>query len=193
MTAAAARPFSSHPFAPRVPAARWAIAALVASFLTAPTELGAQQTAPCAGDEYRQFDFWIGEWEVTNPQGQRAGKNTIRAILGGCVLYESWEGAGPSRGHSHNIYDRGRGVWHQSWVDNSGLLLQLDGGLEDGKMVLSGRTETPNGATFHRITWSVEDDEGNEVRQLWQSSTDGGATWTVAFDGTYRRVNPAQP
>ena len=25
------------------------------------------------------------------------------------------------------------------------------------------------------------------VRQFWRSSNDGGATWTVAFDGLYRK------
>ena len=162
---------------------------LVCGTAFSPEHSAAQQAqAPCSDDAYRQFDFWIGEWDVTTPQGQPAGKNTIRSILGGCVLYESWEGASGSNGHSHNIFDRAKGGWHQSWVDNSGLLLQLDGGLEDGKMVLRGETASPSGTTRHRITWSVEDDDGNVVRQFWESSTDGGTTWTVAFDGTYRKV-----
>ncbi len=171
-----------------VRALRWTAAVALAMCLGTPNPALAQQPAPCAGDEHRQFDFWIGEWEVTTPQGQRAGSNSIQSILGGCVLYESWEGATGSRGHSYNIYDRGRGVWHQSWVDNSGLLLQLDGALADGRMVLSGQTESATGTTHHRVTWSVEDDTGDVVRQFWQSSTDGGATWNVSFDGTYRRV-----
>jgi tetratricopeptide (TPR) repeat protein len=25
---------------------------------------------PCSGAEYRQFDFWLGEWDVFNPNGQ---------------------------------------------------------------------------------------------------------------------------
>ena len=33
------------------------------------------------------------------------------------------------------------------------------------------------------ITWSLEPDAS--VRQVWESSTDGGTTWTVAFDGRY--------
>ena len=150
--------------------------------------LAAQQQAPCSAPEYRQFDFWIGEWEVTTPQGQPAGTNSIQPILNGCVLYESWKGASGSDGHSHNMYDRTRGVWHQTWVDNSGLLLRIEGGLKDGKMVLSGETLTPNGPTLQRITWSVEDENGDVVRQLWETSADGGTTWTVAFDGTYRKV-----
>ena len=90
----------------------------------------APQEAPCSGDEFHQFDFWIGEWTVT--AGDRtAGHNRITSILGGCVLLEQYEAAGSGyQGSSFNIYDRGAGEWHQSWVDNQGLLLQLRGGLE---------------------------------------------------------------
>jgi hypothetical protein len=38
---------------------------------------------------------------------------------------------------------------------------------------------------LQRITWSQL--PGGKVRQFWESSTDGGKTWTVAFDGTYIR------
>ena len=42
-----------------------------------------------------------------------------------------------------------------------------------------------------RITWTPNGD--GTVRQLWESSTDGGATWSVAFDGTYRHAPAARP
>ena len=92
----------------------------------------AQQPAPCAGPEHRQFDFWIGDWDVTGTRGQKAGTNRIERVLGGCVLYESWTGAGPSRGHSFNIFDPGDNKWHQTWVDNSGTLLHISGGIVNG-------------------------------------------------------------
>jgi len=60
--------------------------------------------------------------------------------------------------------------------------------LRDGDMVLEGETKRPDGtAIMNRITWSIVDRDPDTVRQHWQSSTDGGATWTTAFDGTYRR------
>jgi hypothetical protein len=37
--------------------------------------------------------------------------------------------------------------------------------------------------TIQRITWSPGT-EGS-VRQHWESSRDGGATWTTVFDGRY--------
>ena len=140
----------------------------------------------CSTDEYRQFDFWVGEWEVTDPAGTVVGENRITSILGGCVLMEEWTGAGPSRGKSWNIYNAATGQWHQSWVDNSGLLLQLDGGLEDGSMVLTGSVTGPQGnASLQQIAWTPAED--GSVRQVWTVSRDGGQTWTTAFDGTYRK------
>lgn len=144
---------------------------------------------PCSQPECRQFDFWIGEWDVTTPDGKPAGTNSIRRVLNGCALHENWKSArGPFAGNSYNLYDAARGLWHQSWVDNTGTLLQLDGGIEDGKMVLRGtRPASQPGApdVMHRISWEKKSDD--EVRQLWESSTDGGGTWSVLFDGKYVR------
>ncbi|UCD24243.1 MAG: hypothetical protein JSW51_14670 [Gemmatimonadota bacterium] len=145
------------------------------------------QPKPCSAPEYRQFDFWIGEWDVTNPQGQPAGNSVITKTLDGCVIHEAWQSASsPFAGYSHNIYDAGRKVWHQSWVDNTGLLLQLDGEYEGGKMILVGeRPAAEGGSVLNRISWEKISDD--EVRQLWESSSDGGKTWQVLFDGKYVR------
>jgi hypothetical protein len=151
-----------------------------------PSVLASQTPPPtCAAPEYRQFDFWLGTWDVFNPQGKEVGTNTITLELNGCVLHEHWESvAGAHRGQSFNIYDRTSGRWHQTWVANNGNLLLLDGGLRDGNMVLEGRSVRANGATVqNRITWSREPD--GSVRQLWEQSTDGGKTWSAGFDGKY--------
>ena len=101
------------------------------------------------------------------------------------MLHEHWHGSGGVEGRSLNAYDEARGCWHQTWMDSTGGMLLLDGGLRDGAMVLEGRA--PSGRTgvdVQRITWTQA---GDEVRQVWETSTDDGATWTVAFDGRYRR------
>lgn len=142
----------------------------------------------CTGPDHRAFDFWIGSWEVYDTTGVRRGTNQIRSILGGCVIHESYSTTGGYAGQSLNIYDASRGVWHQSWVDNAGLLLLIEGGIRDGDMVLEGTTRGADGGeTRNRITWSLMDATGDRVRQLWEISADGGSTWTVAFDGEYRR------
>ena len=143
------------------------------------------QPAPCSAPEYRQFDFWLGDWDVTNPAGKAAGHNHITSEYGGCVLQEHWTGAGGSVGSSFNIYDPVRKVWHQTWVDNAGTLLEIEGGLKDGSMVMSGEQLQPDGKKLlNRITWTPKD---GKVRQFWETSADGGKTWQVSFDGLYAK------
>ena len=147
---------------------------------------------PCAAAEYRQFDFWVGDWQVTQ-NGEPAGTNSIHPVHGGCALRENWQGTGEGgiSGSSFNIYDQARGTWHQTWVDSSGSLLLLDGSLVDGSMVLTGQRPTRDGSgqATHRSTWTPNAD--GSVRQLWEASKDAGSTWSVVFDGLY--VRRAQP
>lgn len=160
-------------------------AAVLAVFLI-PTTATAQnaQLPRCSTPEYRQFDFWTGDWVVQNAAGKLAGTNTITPMLNGCVLHEQWAGASGYAGESFNIYDQRTGMWHQTWVDNGGLLLELDGGMEDGAMVLRGELKGRDGKiSQQRITWTPNED--GSVRQHWENSTDG-ESWKTAFDGTYR-------
>jgi len=146
----------------------------------------ARTTGPCAAPEYRQFDFWLGDWEVTTPDGKPAGTNRITRPLGDCVLQEHWQGSGGSIGESFNIFDRSTGRWHQTWVDGRGTLLLLDGGLEGGNMVLRGAERLVQGKPrLDRITWRPVNP--GEVHQVWEISSDQGKTWSVLFHGVYKR------
>lgn len=146
----------------------------------------AEPSTPCTAAEYRQFDFWLGSWEVTTPDGNVAGTNAIDSILNGCVLREQWRGARGMTGTSFNTYDPHAGTWHQTWVDDRGGFLLLSGGLENGSMVLQGEMVDAEGPLRNRITWTLL---SGEVRQLWETSRDGGDTWTVVFDGRYARTD----
>ncbi len=140
-------------------------------------------------DPAHAFDFWIGDWDVFGPQGKQVGTNTISALFGTGSLTEHWRGVGGIEGRSLNAYDAMRSCWHQTWVDATGTLLQLDGGWSDGAMVLEGiapSDDDPGRNDLQRITWTPSGD-GKQVRQLWEVSGDDGASWQVAFDGRYRR------
>ena len=141
--------------------------------------------AACASEAHRQFDFWLGEWEVYSPAGKLAGTNSIQREYDGCVVHERYTTAGGYRGESLNIYDPTRGTWHQTWVDNSGTLLLLDGGFRDGAMVLEGETRDADAkVSKHRITWTPLPDGG--LRQHWQTDA-GDGKWVDTFDGRYKR------
>jgi len=139
----------------------------------------------CTMPENRQFDFWIGDWDVT-VGGKPAGTNSIQAILDNCVLLENWSGKGGVTGKSFNIYDSAKNRWQQTWVDSTGSVLELYGEFKDGMMRLTGETVGKDGKkTLQRITWYPL--ENDRVRQHWEQSQDGGKTWTSAFDGLYAR------
>ena len=139
--------------------------------------------AACDDPAYRQFDFWIGEWQVHTPDGKLAGTNRITREYAGCVLHERYTTARGYSGESLNTYDPGRGIWHQTWVDNEGALLLLEGRFVDGRMRLEGQSAGNGGKiTKHRITWTPNPD--GSVRQFWESTNDDGQ-WITAFDGRY--------
>jgi hypothetical protein len=139
----------------------------------------------CTTAQHRQFDFWVGRWEVTTGK-QAAGRNQIDLIHSGCALAEHWtSAAGNFSGSSLNTYDQATERWHQTWVDTSGTLLELNGGLEGNRMIMSGARPGPDGTMVtHRITWTPNED--GSVRQVWETSADG-SDWTAVFDGLYVR------
>lgn len=141
----------------------------------------------CRGDEHRQFDFWLGSWEVRNAEGEVIGENEIRRIARGCGLLESWQGATGGRGLSLNTYDAARGKWTQRWV-GAGTTLWLEGGLDDGNMVLAGMPPraSQQGAVLDRITWTPLPD--GRVRQVWEVSPEAEEGWREVFRGFYERV-----
>lgn len=161
---------------------------LLLLLVTALPAAAQEPASPCASPEHRQFDFWLGTWDVFARE-QRVGTNTIDTIHGGCVVRERYDTAPrPYAGSSYNIFDAARGVWHQTWVDTGGLLLTLEGGVVDGSMVLEGTTTTPEGPQRNRITWTPI--APDSVRQHWERWSDSTATWVTVFDGLYVRRAP---
>jgi hypothetical protein len=146
----------------------------------------AAEMPPPPPPEAGQFDFWLGEWEVHTPDGKKAGDSRIERVGGGWGLLETWTGTGGGSGRSLNTWLPKLRQWRQFWVGNGGAL-ELTGGLNaEGAMVLEGTSEGEGGTkVIERITWTRRAD--GSVRQHWEQSTDGGATWTTAFDGLYRR------
>jgi hypothetical protein len=163
---------------------------VLAVALLAPVPAVAQAPAgpppDCSAPAFHAFDFWIGNWDVAAGGGS-AGTNRIDAVLDGCALVERWISAAGVAGQSFNVYDRRTDRWHQAWTDERGGVLWLTGGIVDGRMVMASEPlATPGGGSVvHRITWSREGE--GLVRQLWESTADGGVTWTPSFDGRYTR------
>lgn len=141
---------------------------------------------PCkASPEFRQFDFWIGEWDVKNPQGLAAGTSSVQLILNQCIIFENWTSGSGSSGKSFNIYDTSDKKWHQVWGDDKGTFTHYVGGLEAGKMVIVADRMVAGKKTLSKMTFSKL--PNGDVRQFGENSADDGKTWTTSFDLTYSR------
>ncbi len=137
----------------------------------------------CSAAEYRQFDFWIGDWdtfEADDPDGPSIARARVEPIADGCGIRELYEQGDGLIGDSILSYDAVRKQWHQTWVTNRGSLMVLWGNLKDGEMVLEGEVHLKDGTSvMQRITWKVE---GKGVRETAVLSKDEGKTWAPAFD-----------
>jgi hypothetical protein len=144
---------------------------------------------PCkAAPEFRQFDFWIGEWDVKTPQGGIAGSSSVQLILGQCIIFENWTSGAGSSGKSFNIYDVNDKKWHQTWVSDKGVFTHYIGEFKDGNMVVVADTIVGGKKTLARMTFSKL--PNGDVRQFGENSVDNGKTWTTSFDLIYSKKRP---
>jgi Tetratricopeptide repeat len=146
---------------------------------------------PCAFQpESQQFDFWIGRWNVFNPQGQQAGTSVIEQILGECVILENWTDFFGSSGKSFNFYNSADRMWQQTWVDDKGNVTEfIEGAYTDGAMRFQSSRPVISPATgkqaIRRLTFFNIGPA--EVRQLGERSDDAGQTWQTEYDFKYIR------
>jgi hypothetical protein len=137
----------------------------------------------CATPEYREFDFWVGDWDVFETGSpKKVADARVDRILDGCVLHEDYRDADGHRGQSFTNYDAARRVWHQSWVTNRGESLEIEGNVERGDMVLGGKDRAAG--TLLRGVWKPVN---GAVRETAVTSSDGGKTWKPWFDIVFRR------
>jgi len=145
-------------------------------------------TPSCTSAQHRQFDFWVGRWDVY-PTGKDkvVAHSLIENLYSGCVVRENWMPLKGTDGGSLNTYDPEDKRWHQVWMDAANGRVSFDGGFQDGKMVLTGNwrgAQTPGQDGLVRMTYSKLD--GGAVRQFGEISTDQGKNWKPFFDFTYK-------
>ena len=150
--------------------------------------------SPCLTDKiYRQFDFWVGDWEAFNLKGQKAGESKISLILDSCIVLEEWSGVPVPggfiyKGKSFNTYDASVKQWQQHWVDNvGGNTHYVVGKLEDSKIIFqtAATTFTKDSIVIMKLTFFNLGP--NKVRQLGEISNNNGQTFTTQYDLEYRR------
>ena len=74
---------------------------------------------------HRQFDFWVGKWNVYTGDDLVA-RNTIELKQNRNVLQENWVSVKENfTGTSFSFYNPKTKKWHQVWVDRNGSNTKL--------------------------------------------------------------------
>ena len=136
--------------------------------------------------ESRRFDFWVGEWEVKNAQGQPAGQSSVQRLLEGCALYENWTDLQGGGGKSLNSYNTDVKQWQQFWTDQYGRVTEYrESEWVDGSLRFTAQQIMPQGPAVLHMTFTPVN--ADVVRQFGEMSVDGGKSWTPTFDLYYYR------
>lgn len=168
------------------------IAVLLAASSAAQSQVSSAKPAACSDAQQKQFDFWVGSWELTwpgNTAGEVAhGTNNVTRVLDGCVVEENFSGGDAMhlRGLSVSLYNARSSTWQQTWVDNEGAYLDFVGEFKDGQMTLAREATKPDGSkVIQRMVY--KNITPAEFDWSWESSSDGGKTWKVLWPIHYKR------
>ena len=150
----------------------------------------------CSAAEHRQFDFWIGDWQLVVRTRSAPGADTwvesratneIRATYGGCAIEEHFRAEGPDEpwsGHSVSTYAEGK--WRQTWVDDQGSYMTFVGRFSSGEMILDGEPMTKDGKSFRmRMVFTAITKEALTWR--WERTDDDGAHFRPTMTIEYAR------
>lgn len=133
-----------------------------------------------------EFDFWLGNWDLTWGEKGR-GTNQIQRILNEHVVEEHFRGNDPAlEGISHSVLSEEDERWHQTWVDDSGSYLDFVGEFTEDRMILSRDGIAQGKPVRQRMVWY--DITGNTLEWNWERSDDQGKTWKVLWNIHYKRA-----
>lgn len=154
----------------------------------------AKPQSPCGSNlVYRQFDFWIGEWEAFGPKGKKSGDSRISIILDSCIVLEEWTSTGKTgnvtySGKSFNTYNAVTNQWQQTWVDNVGGSTEyLEGKAGEGNIIFLTKPFAFNKDTMAIRRLSFYKLSAEKVRQHGEISKNNGNSWVTEYDLEYRR------
>lgn len=139
----------------------------------------------------KEFDFWIGKWKVEwidENEEKKLGTNFIQNILGDCVIEENFNANPglPFEGKSLSAFNSNKNIWQQTWVDNTGGYMVFEGGMFEGKMILS-RSIQKNGKLIlqRMVFYNIK---SNSLDWNWEISEDSGENWLLKWKLHYTRM-----
>jgi len=149
---------------------------------------------PCSADpHFRDFDFWVGHWDVHQTGSNLpVGHSIIEKIAGECAILENWTSERFSyNGKSINYFDPNSSAWEQLWVGSEGgrdyVHLFQNGHYKDNIMQFDFEQKDASGY-IQKGRFSFFNLGPDRVRQLQEISKDNGNSWTTVYDFTYERI-----
>ncbi|MGZ8537587.1 MAG: hypothetical protein ACXWV9_04945 [Flavisolibacter sp.] len=149
---------------------------------------------PCSAAQASQFDFWIGDWNLSWNDSVR-GNNRVVKLFGNCTVHENF--TNPQTGYlgqSWSVYNSNYQYWQQTWVDSNGGYIALTGGMKGDSMVLTtGEQKVPvsissTGKLISRMVYhNIKPDSFDWI---WEASSDGGISWRQNWKIHYERRRP---
>ena len=132
------------------------------------------KSAACTTPEYRQFDFWVGDWDVFESAGvTKAAHVRVGTILGGCIVYEQYEDPTTLRsGHDDAKTVAALDTEYQAAVKANDAQT-MDRILADDFVLVTGTGKTYTKADLlaearsGRVTYERQEDTEQTVR-IWQ-------------------------
>ncbi|HUP87809.1 MAG TPA: hypothetical protein VM100_00510 [Longimicrobiales bacterium] len=146
--------------------------------------------APCDDALYHKLDFWVGAWDVYDPNGKKYATQDVRRVVEGCGLTAEWNGPDGNRGLMLIGYDPVLKGWRAVYMSNqipreSTIFVRFSDPDYSGAGVRITRDVTNRGAgERERMTFTPLD--GGRMRQLLEVSHDSGASWTTVFNAEHR-------
>jgi hypothetical protein len=167
-----------------------ALATFAICMCQAPPALAANP-APCATNpQSRQLDFWVGDWIISAPGSSADATSKVSLALDKCMVIESWDGGRGHKGENLFAYSPDDKSWNGMFADNEGRVhVFVNGKVASGSAEFSGPSRGPDGRQVLNCVRIVRLGP-DKVEQIWQKSTDNGATWSTEFRGEYSRRNP---
>ena len=187
-------------------------AAMLLALLAMPSATVRAQTAlpassACPDARSRQFDFWIGEWDVTNrhrrpesddPVWYDTGLATDRVepVVGGCAIVEHWDGTltfDRVVGFSVRAFDPRREVWDLVllWPSpNRPVFATFAGEFRHGRGEFNAESvDAHDRPQTTRLTFA--DVGPDALRWDLALSSDSGITWRTSWIMEFARRSPA--
>jgi hypothetical protein len=159
----------------------------------------------CQEPPARQFDFWLGDWAITQRILRADGtylelpaSTSVSRALDGCALVERWVGQvqffwegmrapGLMHGFSVRAFDPDARVWRIHWMDTRTPTFgdPYVGVFSNGRGEFFRDWTTPQGQRRGRITFEQPSD--STVHWTLAISSDGGTSWQTIWEMVMRR------